>query len=130
MVDPRKSAKEMEEYCLEANSNLFIVIDKVASKAKDFVSNKIVNNVVVLNASASFPKKLKIAYNVMNLSTNLKNKKLQKWDDLFKKASGNTIPAIYDSKRPVAIVHTGGTTGVPKGVMLSNYNLNSSAKQF
>ena len=39
MVDPRKSAKEMEEYCLEANSNLFIVIDKVASKAKDFISN-------------------------------------------------------------------------------------------
>ena len=35
----------------------------------------------------------------------------------------------YESNRPVAIVHTGGTTGIPKGVLLSNDNLNELTNQ-
>ena len=35
----------------------------------------------------------------------------------------------YEENRPVAIVHTGGTTGVPKGVLLSNDNLNELTSQ-
>ena len=35
----------------------------------------------------------------------------------------------YEKDRPVAIVHTGGTTGVPKGVLLSNDNLNELTNQ-
>ena len=129
MVDPRKSSKEMEEYCLEAKSNLFIVIDQAAFKAKDFEKRKIVDNVLILNASSSFPNRLKIFYNIMNLSKIINNKNILKWDDVFKNAVGDSNIAKYDSNRPVAIVHTGGTTGTPKGVMLSNYNFNSSARQ-
>lgn len=48
--------------------------------------------------------------------------------DLGKKYNDPTEEK-YEKDRAVVIVHTGGTTGRPKGVMLSNDNLNSASYQ-
>ncbi len=50
-----------------------------------------------------------------------------KWQEFFDR--GKSLLRInesepYEPNKPVVIVHTGGTTGVPKGVLLSNDNIN------
>lgn len=130
MIDPRKSAKEMEEYANEANSKLFVIIDSYVDKVKDIKNNSTVEDVIVSSAADSLPPFMKKAYNIKNFSNLIKAKKYYKWKDLLENAIGKgVVKAPYDEKAPVAIVHTGGTTGTPKGVMLSNLNLNASALQ-
>lgn len=130
MIDPRKSAKEMEEYANEADSKLFVVVDAYVDKVKDIKNNSTVENVIVSSAADSLPPFMKKAYNIKNLSNLIKSNKYYKWKNLLDNADGSNVKkAVYDENVPIAIVHTGGTTGTPKGVMLSNLNLNASALQ-
>ncbi len=139
MIDPRKSPEEMEEYINSVNSKLLVVIDAAYKKIKKVRENTSLTDIIVVSASESLPNKIKIAYNLTNKK--MINKKEMKdiilWNSFYNTGKerikyltlDEVKPIKYVPNRCVAIVYTGGTTGLSKGVSLSNDNINCGAYQ-
>lgn len=136
MIDPRKSAKEIEEYADEVNSKIFLGVDIVGEKLRNIKKNTTVNKIIIATPYESFKTPLK---QILKLKDKLSAKEKRfidtnecsSWDDFIK--FGKTVSKVneveYVKDMPVTIVHTGGTTGRAKGVVLSNDNINCGAYQ-
>lgn len=135
MIDPRSNAKGIEKYINEVNSSLVVTLDLCYPNVVEAIKNTNVKNVVVFSATNSIPFGLKL---VTDMSDKFKemtgtkapieeNDTFIKWNNFIANAKKDTeidsIPYIVDY--PAVIVHTGGTTGNPKGVLLSNDNFNA-----
>ena len=132
MVDPRTSTLGIQEYIKESYSKIVIMVDVAISKIADVQQHlPFVETVISVSPAESLPIALKVLYKVKN------NVKLPShvisWDKFIKdgKEQAAEKSCVQDGKadKPVLIVHTGGTTGTPKGVVLSNLNINAIAFQ-
>lgn len=131
MIDPRKSAKEIEEYVNEAQSKLFLGIHVAEEKYLELKEHTTVKNLIVCTPYESFWKPLG---GILKFKDNLKKKNRVKdamtWDEFIGLGKNQYVhEAEYKENTPVTIVHTGGTTGKAKGVVLSNENINIGARQ-
>lgn len=133
MIDPRTSKEGIEHYINETESKLFVSIDVIEDKLTDIKNNTTIEDVIMVSPSESLPPVLKTLFKI---KTGLSKKKVKNdfihWNDFF--AKGKTSKTVlkkekYIPNTPVMIVHTGGTTGMPKGVLLSNENINAIAYQ-
>ena len=130
MVDPRTSAEGIREYIKEVDSKIVITIDVAYPKIVDAIKGTSVEKIVVISPADSLPQPKKFLYKAFK-ATKIPNDNINiKWNELSAIGAENE-PAIvaYKKNTPCVIVHTGGTTGVPKGVMLSNDNMNAAAFQ-
>lgn len=130
MVDPRTSAEGIREYIKEVNSKIVITIDVTYPKITEAIKGTAVEKIVVISPADSLPQLKKFLFKAFK-ATKIPNDNLHiKWND-FVNIGKNNDPVIvsYNKNSPCVIVHTGGTTGMPKGVLLSNDNLNTSAFQ-
>lgn len=127
LLEPRNNAERIKEYLLMSKCEYMVMLDicypKIASIIRDTNLKKII--VVSPTGAASFvykagylikSGKCKIPYGNM----------YEKWECFIKIARNQGVvpTAIYDEKRPAVIVYTGGTTGIPKGAMLSDDAMN------
>ena len=139
MIDPRTSSEGIEDYIKEANSKKVFIVDNFYYKVKPLIDKNVVDKVVAISPSVSLPLGLNIGYKAKSLVGSLTDKNSRiKYDDKTinwesfvsdgERYNGNT-EAEYKENRPLVIEHTGGTTGMPKGVLLSNENINSVALQ-
>ncbi|MBE6928588.1 MAG: acyl--CoA ligase [Ruminococcaceae bacterium] len=130
MVDPRTSAEGIREYIKEVNSKIVITIDVAYAKIVESIKGTAVEKIVVISPADSLPQPKKFLFKAFK-ATKIPNDNLHiKWKDLVVNGKNNeSVIVTYQKNTPCVIVHTGGTTGIPKGVMLSNDNLNTSAFQ-
>ena len=133
MVDPRTSINGIKEYITEVEAKYVLCIDVVYPKIEKAIADTEVKSVIITSPNDSLPKPKKIILNILN-NISFKKQKIGKsciiWSDLLVKGKkSNYVLAQYKKNTCCAIVHTGGTTGMPKGVMLTNDNFNSSAEQ-
>lgn len=133
MVDPRTSTEGIKDYISEVGAKLVLIIDAALTKIKKAVVGTKADTILVASPADSLPQPKK---SLFLLSNKLKGKtpklsdKCISWTNFIKKGFDKS-PAYSKYKKDTCcvIVHTGGTTGTPKGVMLSNENLNSSVVQ-
>ena len=127
MIDPRTSSEGIKKYVEETNSKLLFVLDSIEDKAKNIKNETCLEDIVTIAPSESLPNVLKLLYNLKNK----KDSSNMKWHEFiekyYKKIESNE--AIYQKDSPLVIVHTGGTTGTSKGVILTNDNINSASYQ-
>ena len=128
MVDPRTSAEGIRQYISEVNAKILITLDVAYPKIVEAIKDTSINNVIVVSPSDSLKPILKVLYNIKNRQLKL-NDYCMPWQDFFAKGTGKLKDVSYKQDRCCLIVHTGGTTGDPKGVMLSNENLNALVLQ-
>ncbi len=137
MVDPRTSKEGIEDYLNEVQSNLFFIVDVAFPKVYDIKKTTSVKDIVTISPSDSLPFGLSLGYKAKETIENFKNKDKKikndsiNWKDFYKGGiePGRFIYPEYEKDTPVVIVHTGGTTGKPKGVVLSNDNINAASIQ-
>ncbi|MCI9063609.1 MAG: acyl--CoA ligase [Clostridia bacterium] len=139
MVDPRTSDKGIESYIEEVNSKLVIIVDAYYYKIKNLAREGKVEQIIPVSPAESLPLGLNLGYRAKNFLDTIKDssKKIEfdektiKWTDFMRNRYNYSSPieADYIQNRPLVIEHTGGTTGKPKGVVLSNENINSVVLQ-
>ena len=131
MVDPRTSSNGLHEYLKEVESRFVLTISVAYEKMREAVLGTAVEKVIVNSPADSLPGVKKFLYNLKNKGGSYAPN-VMLWQD-FAAAAANepaVMPVPYDAEHAILIMHTGGTTGRPKGVLLSDRNLNALALQY
>ena len=145
LIDVRSDYKRIKKYLMEVESSTVVVMDNFLPEfdkcMKDEDVNLLVERIITLSPfnSVLFPfnkltekKKKKEDPELYTKIEEIKNKdKYITWNEMMKtiKYHYPHYP-IYKKDTVAAYVHTGGTTGVPKTVKLSNENFNAMAIQY
>ena len=131
MVHPLSSEKEIEGYLNRSHSKFMLCIDMAYPRVEPILKNTEVEHLVVVPASRSMELIVRIIY---WLTKGRKNhikttQKTMLWEQFIQKANkfiGNPHTRM-NSEDLAAILYSGGTTGKPKGIMLTNLNFNAQA---
>ncbi len=116
MIDPRMSPETISSILEKTNSVQVVVLDIFSELAANCDIHDRCGIVVLPSGQATVPASLRH----------------MTWDDLISHAQAyRPAPlAPFVPNRPALIEYTGGTTGEPKGVVLSNENVNAASFQF
>ena len=122
-IDPRSGLESFKEEINNFNIKYLFGIDVIYDAIKD-----ISDDIKIINISPfdSMPFIIKQQL-LMNSKDVILNDGDIKWDDfilLGNKSKIKEVLPVYSENKMAAIVHTGGTTGTPKGVMLTNEQMN------
>ena len=127
MIHPLAGEKEILHYLNEVQSEVAVLFEGTYNIIKDSISQTKVKHAVVVSAGESLPFGVKQLYFLKTPRARLpKPSVFQSWRD-FLAAGANTVAPVFqkDPHTMALISHTGGTTGEPKGVMCSDYNVNA-----
>lgn len=131
MVDPRTSVEGIREYIKEAKSKYVCVLNQAYPKIRDAVVGTDAAEIVVLSAANSLNHVKRAVFHITNRDKNVYSPNCHKWQQFIDNGAGMKLePVPYSHEHSGAIVHTGGTTGSPKGVMLSDDAFNALAFQY
>lgn len=128
LLDPRTNESRIKEMCDETNSKYVFVIEQYGEKIKNALKNSDCK-IVDLSAFESLPLGLKMLAKFKTI----KNKGVnQKWNDFIKCKENMPVPKTvpFDENHTACIDYTGGTTGIPKGAKLTDYNMNAITTQY
>ena len=135
VVHPLSSQNEIEFTLKDTGSVMLVVIDMDYDKIKDIIDKTDVYKVIIVKASNSMPTFMKIGYFLtMGRKYKLPKKDLKYtyWDDFFKQGKNyhnDNYINDFGKNDPAVMLHSGGTTGTPKAIVLSNGNFIAVAKQ-
>ena len=131
LVDPRYSAEGIHEYITEVDSHLLICLNVVYDRCQQAAKRTNVERVLVVSPADSLPLHLAVGYKLSTPDKNRYSSNVIRWKDFIAAGEGKDTGAEpYDPNHTCVVVHTGGTTGSPKGVMLTDNNFNGIAMQF
>lgn len=132
MIDPRVNEDRIIEIVNSCQSKLMFTLDLIYPKLEKMKDKLRVDDYVILSAYDSLPlpisiiKKNEKNYPKINKNENFEWKKFISASKYVDKLNY----CDYEPNKPAGIVYTGGTTGVPKGVILSNENFNGMAHNY
>ena len=131
LVDPRYSVEGIREYIEEVDSHLLICLNVVYERCRQAAKRTNVEKVIVLSPADSLPPVMAVGYKLTTPDKNKYASNVIRWKQFIKGGEGQSTAAEpYDPDHACVVVHTGGTTGSPKGVMLTDDCFNGIALQF
>ena len=135
MVHPLSSENEIKDTLVDTGSVMLVVIDIDYDKVKNIIDDTDVYKVIVVKANNTMPLLMFVGYEITRgyktrLSKN--NSKYILWKDFIntgKNYKKNNYKFKGDKDDPAVLLHSGGTTGNPKAVVLSNANFIALVEQ-
>lgn len=132
MVHPLSSEKELEYYIKVAESKYVLVIDAVFDKIYRLRDTAQLERIIVVRPSDGLgflKKKLYNTLHVKKVRLPANDNRVVLWEDFI--ANSYFYQGNYHEERGgedlAIIMYSGGTTGAPKAVMLSNLNINAES---
>ena len=135
MLHPLLSENEIKNALCEYSTTVVVAMDICLEKINNIIHDTKVYKVVVMSAKDSMSFGMGLAYQItqgfkIKKPKNTKNNGLYiKWKDFYKIglfAKYKDVEEFGFRDDPCAILQSGGSTGVPKGIVLSNRNFNAS----
>ena len=132
MVHPLSSEKELEYYIKIAESKYVLVIDAVFDKIYRIKDLAQLERIIVVRPSDGLgflKQRLYRLLHVKKVRLPANDARVVLWEDFI--ANSYFYQGSYHEERggqdPAIIMYSGGTTGAPKAVMLSNLNINAES---
>ena len=130
-IDPRMDVDSIRRMVQESNSRILVVIDVAWPKVDKIIYDIKQEHIVVLSAARSLPPIKRFVMKLKNRTSITYSDSIQDWDTFIASGKGTVAKeAPYVGDAAVAIAYTGGTTGFPKGVMLTNDSMTAVAFNF
>lgn len=134
MIHPLSSQEEIKDSILKTKSVLVIAINLAYEKINKIIDETDVYKVVIVSAKDSMPPLLGLGYLVtQELKMNLDkfNECFIYWDDFYNRGMNysNGVEVIRGKEDDAIYLHSGGTTGIPKNIVLTNGNVNAIMEQ-
>lgn len=135
MLDPRSSEHTLISQIRKTDSRILVILDQCANILDSLEQHLNLELIILLQVKESMGFPIKQIFSLKTaLSKNVNssiNCKCVNWKNFLASAIQETVPSSTDkADLPAFIWYTGGTTGEPKGVLLSNRNVNSVAEQY
>ena len=134
MIHPLSAEKEIKYYLNITESKVLIAIDLTWENIKNILKETKVEKVIILSVKESMPLLLKTGYCLTKdkkIEKPKPSKKIIYWEEFIK--LGETYNKVTKVNRigkdEAVILYSGGTSGLPKGIQLSNLNFNALALQ-
>lgn len=135
IVHPLSAQEEIKHYLNSSESKFLLCMDMCLPKIKAIIDETYLVKVIVASAGSSMPTPLKMAYYLKNKSRKelpLDDDRYISWKAFTTKRSMSVVEYLTtgeENDKVAIILHSGGTTGTPKDIMLSNRNFNAFGLQ-
>ena len=135
MVHPLSSPEQLFSYLDNSKSRILILVDFDYDKFKDIIEKTLVYKTILVSPKESMPMGLTIGYtltrSLIQKHPKLSDARYLSWKEFMEYGliSNDNYRANVNKKDLALILHSGGTTGTPKGIMISNYSFNALAQQ-
>ena len=132
VIDPRTSAAGAMSFIKQTGTKIFIVIDLYYEALKETLIEAGVEKIVVISADTSLPASIRFLKQFKMPAPKIETSdSVLTWTQFAATGEGvETETVEYGENDLAAVTLTGGTTGAPKGVMLSNDGFNAIAFDF
>lgn len=125
MVDPRTNAVGIHEYIKESNTRFIVTVEVAYPLIVKATAGTDVQKIISVSPADSLPQPQKFLYRLKSKAPELSENAIT-WGQFIALGTGvDPQYKTYQKNSCCVIAHTGGTTGEPKGVMLSNDNVNA-----
>ena len=133
MIHPLSAENEIKYYVNLTESKIIVTVDLALNKIIHVLPETKLEKIIQVSVADSMPVPISVGYFVK------KGRKLHfekcdiniKWSDFIKNGKQYTGETLYkpDKDDTAAILYSGGTSGFPKGIELTNLNFNALALQ-
>ena len=135
IIHPLSSALQIKYYLNETKSSYLFLVDFDYEKVSEIIDKTVVHKVILVSPGLSMPKMLSIGYWLTRttkiMRPDSRDDKYINWKTFYHvgEVSTASLNVKVRSDDLALILHSGGTTGSPKGIMISNYSFNAIAQQ-
>lgn len=124
MIHPLAGKEETVNYINEVHSKVAVIFDGAYETIADEAGRTSIEKVIVVSPTDSLPLSKKVTYGLKENNPNLDKELFFFWKDFIENGMGIIPKVVKKDCHEMAIVsHTGGTTGEPKGCMISDYSI-------
>ena len=129
MIHPLSAEEEIKASLISTDSVMLIAINLTYKKINNIIEDTKVYKTVIVSARDSMPTLMGIGYYLLEdhkVKTPKSNEKYIRWKDFMIKGNKYNSKVLVKTTKdqPAVILHSGGTTGTPKNILLSNGNIN------